>query len=204
MPALGVDRGGPLADTQIRAIIGYLKELASAPTGPVNAQAIFESRCVACHGKDGNQIEGIHLQDKGFLEQLGDATITSSIANGRAGMPAFGKERGGALDRREIKALLDFLKSQAQQREGGPTPAPAEGKELFLKNCASCHGKGGGALPNAPLGSKAFLSKTGEAELFQATREGKGGMPALGQAKGGPLSDEQIRSIIQYLQSVAK
>ncbi len=89
-----------------------------------------------------------------------------------------------------------------------PAAAPAttnleEGRAIFGKTCASCHGADGGALPMANLKSKSYLEGRGREELVRATFEGKGGMPAYGVAKGGPLQEEQIRKIVDFLLSAA-
>ena len=203
MPGFGVAKGGHLSDDQILAIVGYLKVLASTPAGPVNAQAIFESRCVACHGQDGNKMEGVRLGDPQFLGKEGEALLVQAITAGRGGMPAFSVDKGGPLNRQEIDALVTYLKGLGQKAQGGPAQA-GQGKELYAKSCASCHGENGDGLASANLSSRSFLEGRGEAELVKATEEGKGGMPGFGQGKGGPLAKDQIGAIVQYLLGAAK
>ena len=86
---------------------------------------------------------------------------------------------------------------------GPAPPANDEGKELFARQCASCHGPDGTALPTANLKSGSFLRERGAQELALATAQGKGGMPPFGTAKGGPLSEQQVKSIVDYLVSTA-
>ncbi len=83
------------------------------------------------------------------------------------------------------------------------TANTAEGKALFAQTCSMCHGSDGSGMPSANLKSKAYLDGYGAAGLAQTTAEGKGGMPAFGQAKGGPLTDGQIKAIVAYLISAA-
>jgi len=78
-----------------------------------------------------------------------------------------------------------------------------QGKAIFTKQCATCHGADGGAIPSADLRSKDFLEERGAAGLAKSTAEGKGGMPAFGAAKGGPLQDDQVRAVVQFLLSAA-
>lgn len=102
------------------------------------------------------------------------------------------------------------------QATAGPTaavpaaaaPAPdnasiEEGKGIFAKTCSPCHGPGGSSLPSANLGSKSFLEGMGADAVIRATTDGKGGMPAFGSAKGGTLSEQQVRSVVDYLLSAA-
>lgn len=201
MPSFSVTKGGQLSDDQIRAVIGYLKVMASTPTGPINGQAIFESRCVVCHGQDGNKMEGVRLKDPQFLAENGQALLVQAISDGRGGMPAFSRDKGGPLSQQEIDAVFGYLKTLGQQ---GQAPQAAQGKDLFTKNCTSCHGANGDALAKANLVSKSFLEGQGQEQLVKTTEEGKGGMPALGSAKGGPLSREQITAIVQYLLGAAR
>jgi len=201
MPGFGVARGGHLSDDQIVAIIGYVKVLAATPAGPINARAIFESRCVACHGLDGNKIEGVRLGDPQFLGDEGEALIVRAISEGRGGMPAFSRDKGGPLSAQEIEAVARSLKGLGQKGQAAPA---GQGQELYAKNCAACHGEKGDGLPTANLGSKAFLEGRGQDGLAKATDEGKGGMPAFGPGKGGPLSREQIASIVLYLLGAAR
>ncbi len=79
----------------------------------------------------------------------------------------------------------------------------AEGKTLFTQTCAMCHGSDGSGLPMANLKSRAFLDGYGVSGLAQVTAEGKGGMPPFGKAKGGSLTDDQIKAIVAYLISAA-
>ncbi len=127
-------------------------------------------------------------------------------------MPALGKADGGPLARVDIEAVLGYLRTQA-----GVPPAPsgpgapsagaaggADGKTLYAKACSVCHGQNGGQFPNANLASKAYLDQKGDAQLRRATAEGVGGMPPMGKAKGGVLSDEEVAAVVEYLKSAAK
>ncbi len=79
-----------------------------------------------------------------------------------------------------------------------------EGKALFAKLCAACHGPDGGSLPTARLNSSSYLESNGAEALARSTAAGKGGMPALGAAKGGPMTDEQVKAVVDYLLAAAK
>jgi mono/diheme cytochrome c family protein len=78
-----------------------------------------------------------------------------------------------------------------------------EGQRLFEEQCASCHGQRGDRIPSAPLASKEFLESRRDVTLAAAIAQGKGVMPAWGKAREGPLTDEQIRSIVAYLNLAA-
>jgi mono/diheme cytochrome c family protein/nitrate/TMAO reductase-like tetraheme cytochrome c subunit len=78
-----------------------------------------------------------------------------------------------------------------------------EGRALFAKTCTMCHGPDGGMLTSVKLNSKSYLQGYGVDALVQSTTGGKGGMPAFGIAKGGPLSDQQVKAVVEYLVSAA-
>jgi mono/diheme cytochrome c family protein len=90
---------------------------------------------------------------------------------------------------------------------GGPTADAEEGKNVYAKKCATCHGKSGegnAALAKSmkveirDLGSKEAQAKSDE-ELAQNLGEGIGKMkPVRG------LSDADVRNVIAYVRSLAK
>ncbi len=76
--------------------------------------------------------------------------------------------------------------------------AAADGKEIFDKNCGTCHNKGMMGAPK--IGDKAAwapLIKGGEAALDEAALKGKGKMPA----KGGhsALTADDIKAANAYI-----
>jgi mono/diheme cytochrome c family protein len=68
---------------------------------------------------------------------------------------------------------------------------------LFRQNCAGCHGADGKLGPAPPLNDALFLSIVPDSALLQVIREGRPGtpMPAFAAAKGGPLTDAQVKAL---------
>jgi len=82
---------------------------AAAPGGTVaaaDAEALYKSKCVACHAADLHGGMGPNLQDVGARMSADD--IAAKIANGGGGMTAF----KGKLTDDEILALTDWLASK--------------------------------------------------------------------------------------------
>lgn len=77
-----------------------------ASAGGVNAEAIYKSNCVTCHGADLSGAVGPNLQKVGA--RLSKDQISATIANGGAGMPAF----KNTLKDSEIAALADWLSTK--------------------------------------------------------------------------------------------
>ncbi|MEE8173695.1 MAG: c-type cytochrome, partial [Dehalococcoidia bacterium] len=70
-----------------------------------------------------------------------------------------------------------------------PTPSLPMGRELFQKECASCHG----------LPPKTLLMSSGEQAALSAIEGGTRHMKAYGKAAGGNLNPEQIASLVDFL-----
>ncbi len=75
-----------------------------------------------------------------------------------------------------------------------------KGQDLFINDCMMCHNVSKSAPPLAHM-----RLKTRE-ELEKAVREGVGktSMPAWDARHGGPLSEEQIRGLVDYIRPPAK
>ena len=93
-------------------------------------------------------------------------------------------------------ALLGWTAAIAQT-EGDP----GRGGELYVENCAVCHGVDGQGRIGARL--EAFSGIDPSAVIAQTVAQGIEGtvMPAWGPANGGPLSDRDIADIVAYVVS---
>ncbi|MCL4505405.1 MAG: c-type cytochrome [Chloroflexi bacterium] len=82
--------------------------------------------------------------------------------------------------------------------------AIAAGKDLFTKNCATCHGVDGEGSDDAPaLNNKQFLISTDDGTIFSIASSGVPDtqMPAWNQSHGGPLTDEDINNVVAFIRS---
>jgi cytochrome c oxidase cbb3-type subunit 3 len=85
--------------------------------------------------------------------------------------------------------------------------AGGAGKRLYVRYCALCHGKDGAgyAADNAAqLANPTFLATASTSFLWLAIEHGRPGTPMAGYGTevGGPLSPEEVKSIIDYLRSL--
>ncbi len=88
-------------------------------------------------------------------------------------------------------------------------PAVREGRALFVRYCALCHGKKaeGYAADHAnALGNRDFLAIASDEFLRQSITHGRPGTPMSpwGNEHGGPLGPQQVDQIVAYLRSFAR
>lgn len=88
-------------------------------------------------------------------------------------------------------------------REAQAEGLAAEGENLWGFNCASCHGVAGEGGLGPALNSKQFLQASTDDQARSLISVGIPGsqMSAYSLDYGGPLTSEQIRSIVAYMRS---
>lgn len=89
----------------------------------------------------------------------------------------------------------------ALDKERDQLIAVTEGRSLFSVNCAMCHGGSGEGVDGPPLNDSTFLQNTMDATIFGIVGTGVPGteMPAWSQAHGGPLTDQEITSLVAFI-----
>jgi mono/diheme cytochrome c family protein len=85
----------------------------------------------------------------------------------------------------------------------GQTSA-ALGAPIYLQYCSPCHGAEGEGVDAPPLRNNQYVQTAGDQALQITVAEGVPGteMPAWLQANGGPLTDEQIASVVDYMRKL--
>jgi ubiquinol-cytochrome c reductase cytochrome c subunit len=166
-------------------------------------RALFLSGCSSCHGLEaqgGNQAPG--------LIGVGAAAVDFQVGTGR--MPL---ARPGAQAQRHppkyTQTQIDQLAAYISSLAPGPAVPTeeqlnaganiAEGGALYRTNCAQCHQAAGqgGALSYGKHAPN--LGDATKKQIYEAMRTGPENMPVFGS---GQLSDEQVASIIKYVQFV--
>ena len=75
------------------------------PFSKEDATSLFTMRCASCHGEDGKL--GVSGAKDLSISTLTDTEISSTIYNGKNGMPSF----GGSFTQEQLKALVPVVKS---------------------------------------------------------------------------------------------
>ena len=164
-------------------------------------RALYMQTCAACHGVSGQGVSGIGPS----LQGQGAAGTAYALYTGRMPLPENGVtslQRKPVLSPGQIQSLIDYVARIAP----GPAIPPvdtqgadiAAGRQLFINNCAACHGAdaaggsvGGGFV--APSLHNAASSTVGEAMVT-----GPGPMPVFRL----PIRQiDEIAAYIGYLQS---
>jgi mono/diheme cytochrome c family protein len=75
------------------------------PLTKQDATSLFTMRCASCHGEDGKL--GVSGAKDLSISKLTDSEITSTIYNGKNGMPSF----GSSFTKEQLEALVPVVKS---------------------------------------------------------------------------------------------
>ncbi len=170
--------------------------------------AVYQRYCQLCHAKDATGYAADNapsLVSKTYLESATSDMIAAGIRMGRPGtaMAAYGKERGGPLDERQISALVSFLRSKGPVARALPGLVPdgdlKRGAEVFEKNCQSCHGTPTTRGNAVHLHNPELLAAASPAFLRFAVENGRPPTPMPPFA--GKLSAQEITDVVSWLWS---
>ncbi len=164
--------------------------------------AVFRTNCSQCHGSGAAGAIGYPnlLDDEWLWGGTVDAiayTVRHGIRNESdpdarySQMPAF----GDILSEAEIATLAEHVRSLS----GGADPAAGEGGDLYMQNCASCHGAdaaGDEALGAPSLADAIWLYGGAPEQVARSIARGPFGvMPPWGDR----LSEAEIRAVALYV-----
>jgi cytochrome c oxidase cbb3-type subunit III len=133
------------------AVVFTLAAHLAAQNAPQNQQAqsdhfvietgarLYAGQCSACHGANGDQINGVDLRAGKFLTVKTDEDLARVLASGRpaAGMPSF-----ATLNSDEARAIIAYIRSAFDAMTEGVTIGNAgRGAAIFegKGGCTSCH-----------------------------------------------------------------
>lgn len=95
--------------------------------------------------------------------------------------------------------LLAAFALPAQEGHGVTTADIQRGAQIFLTNCASCHGPNGDLIAGVNLASNRFRRAQTDSDLTDLVRKG---IPGTAMPPGN-YTDEQAFAIVAYLRSLA-
>ncbi|WP_159469288.1 c-type cytochrome [Dyadobacter sp. 3J3] len=182
-----------------------------------HASLIYAKYCALCHGKDregyaadfapslrSHALMATTLKPKSSYNYL-----EHTISYGRSGtaMAPYAKSQGGPLSSGEIELLLKWLHEKSGVKkpiEMSSEPVRGnvvQGKGLYVKHCASCHGVKGEGVKAPALGHPMLLATASDAFLRYTITEGRDNTP-MPPFKDS-LSKVEINALTAYLRSRA-
>ncbi len=186
-------------------------DLDAIPTDPGLAvyarsagESVFNTWCVQCHGREGGGFLGYpNLADDDWLWGGTMEDIHYSVAHGIRNeedpdarfseMPAYGE----IFSREEIDQVVNYVMSLS--KEPRDASQVAAGEELYLDNCAACHGDAGegNTMLGAPNLSDAIWLYGGDCDSLveTVTYSRYGVMPPWAPR----LSEAEIRAVSAYV-----
>lgn len=175
-----------LSEADLNTLADYVTNPVTASTG----KTLFDQHCSSCHG---DKIPA--APDKETARKIissGGAHIT---------MPVW----GNILTPEQLDALVQYSLAASKGR------GTEAGAQLFASNCAVCHGQFGEGGPNparagdmiSPISSADFLKTRDDTTIRSIISLGlpDSGMSPFGSSNGGPLSEDEVDSLVAYIRS---
>ena len=176
-------------------VLTFLWTFPAAIAQEPQGEQLFIQSCASCHASDGSGTEfGPSIQNAGeagvdFQLRTGRMPLADPSEQTRRKEPAFSDE--------QIEELVEYVGSLG----GGPAiPSvdPAEGdlvlgQELFVNNCAACHGAtaNGGAAGVGALAPSLYAANS--LDIAEAVITGPGEMPVF------DFDQDELNAITRYL-----
>ena len=220
--ARGIDEGvaRERVGADVEGLVAWLAEttgvsveiMPPAPPSPERGRTVYAENCVTCHGEPGRgdgpsaatlATKPADFTDPGFMsgETPLDFMHVVSVGKRLGGMPAW----GDVLTAQERWDAVSYVWTL----HGGDARL-AEGRGLFVAECAGCHGlTGDGHGPDAPalsvpvpaLSDLRAMAQRNDAELLAVIVEGVRGTPMPGF--GRMLDDDARRSLVAFVRSLS-
>ncbi|WDI32616.1 c-type cytochrome [Hyphococcus flavus] len=179
----------------------------------------YERYCALCHGPEREGYANDHapsLKSGTLLFPGNRLFLFRSIAYGRpdTAMAAYREESGGPMSNREIFRMVDWLYAQEgvdprYDEDGNDGQLPYIriegdvdlGRQVYARECASCHGASGEGGTGTALSNPVMLIFASDLFLKRTIEEGRENTPMLGFKD--KLTPEEIDGVTAFLRSKA-
>ncbi len=174
-----------------------------------SGRQLFGDNCAACHGMDARGAANYpDLTDDDWLWGGGPENIAETLRVGIntaheetrvAQMPAFGRDQ--MLERAQVRQVALYVRSLSHPETSTPDNAEAlqAGREVFLTNCAACHGEDatGSRDVGAPNLTDDYWIYGGDMQTLVTSIHGgrQGHMPTWDER----LSKSEIKTLALYV-----
>jgi mono/diheme cytochrome c family protein len=100
-----------------------------------------------------------------------------------------------------VVAVLFVVALFANEPSGGTAAKSGPGYDVYVSNCARCHGQGGeGGVGPRLAGGAAVKAFPDQADQIRLVENGEGTMPSF----KGKLSPAEIRDVVEYTRTALK
>ncbi len=172
------------------------------PPDPAEGGAIYNEKCIACHGAaglgDGPQagqlpVPVAPLGDPSLARQAKPVDWFNMVTKGNLEryMPGF-----SSLDDRQRWDVVAYALTLSMD-----PGLVEEGQKVFEQNCQSCHGESGQGSADAPswLDDATLLAQHSLEEIIAIASEGSAAMPGF----AGELSQTEIEAVAVYTRTLS-
>lgn len=194
MPALAA-ANDTLGPEEARSVAAHLRaigprapdraEVEAAHSDPALGRELYASDCAACHGDRG---EGTPLGGPLAAADRRAAARGELYRAVVGGMPRTAMPRYSRYDASALRSLLDYAASLPQAPASRAAwrlgrGKPSDGRVLYSRICAGCHGESGQGNTGPALGSPQFRAAASEEFVAVTVVRGRAGtpMPAFGR-----------------------
>jgi ubiquinol-cytochrome c reductase cytochrome c subunit len=171
-----------------------------AATGdPAHGRVLYQSSCAGCHGQQGEgsqrgpSLIGVGAAAADFYLQTGRMPLAEEETQAAPGPRAFSQP-----DIADLDAFVGSLGNGPAIPDVSPGDL-ALGRELYLQNCAACHGSSGAGFTQVGGQYAPSLFDTDPTQIAEAVRVGPRLMP---QFPDQVLDPHQVDSIVTYVRQL--
>jgi len=133
MAAYDESFGGPLGSQEVAILTAFIRSHQSEPPvalektvegDPAVGKAIYQKRCIGCHGREGEGNTALSLNNPLFLSTVTDGYIRFAIEYGREGtkMPAYGERMSTEELNGVTRYVRSFINTVSTARPEGEVP----------------------------------------------------------------------------------
>ncbi len=176
----------------------------------LRGKRLFYENCAACHGDNKEGGIGPSLYSKEFLALADNKFMYNTIVKGRrnTAMPAFNH-----LGKKTLGDIMAYLRYGFKGTTTGTSKkkiigSEFNGKYLFERTCAQCHGQSGVGLNGPAIGNKDFLTNVSDEYIWKMAAYGRSGTQMKGNLHGqngtSDLSKYELNDIVSYIRTLEK
>ncbi len=171
-------------------IPSYPARMPSAAEG----SKIYAVQCAQCHGEDGTGAvpAARNFRDLDYVRGETPANFYAAVAEGRGAMPAF-KTKISSDEQWDVVFYLWRLSTSTKTLD--------QGKQVYAKDCAACHGDDGSGkiVGSADFTNQRQMAQLAPRDLYLTVTQGKGSMPSW-QSR---LSQDERWAVIDYVRALS-